>query len=188
MRADSLTQQAHALLRGHVRPGDIVIDATAGNGHDTLLLAELVGDTGHVFAFDNQTQAIESSKNRLAQADLLQRVTCIHHGHESMAQYIPAALRGRTSTIVFNLGYLPGGDKLHITQRESTLTALKQAMDLLMPKGLISIIAYTGHPGGREEAEAIKQWAKGLVNVKTNTTIPPSKDNTAPEWLVITQE
>ena len=141
-----------------------------------------------MFAFDNQAQAIESTKDRLAQTGLLQRVTCIHLGHESMAQYIPTPLHGRISTIVFNLGYLPGGDKSHVTLLESTLAALRQAIDLLMPKGLISIIAYTGHPGGREEAEAIKQWTRGLAKAKTNITIPPSKHNTAPEWMVITRQ
>lgn len=185
MRIDSLTQQAHKLLREHVRPGKFVIDATAGNGHDTELLAELVGESGGVFAFDTQTQAIESTKRRLEQAGLLHRVTCFCQGHEFMAQYVPTLLHSRISTIVFNLGYLPGGDKSYITQQESTLAALEQAMDLLMPNGMISIIAYTGHPGGREEAEAIKQWAKNLTNVKPRVTIPPSQNNNAPEWIVI---
>ena len=185
MRVESLTQQCHKLLREHVRPGDFVIDATAGNGHDTVLLAELVGESGNVFAFDNQIQAIESTKRRLEQDGLLQHVTCIHQGHESMARHIPGSLHGRASTIVFNLGYLPGGDKSQITQQESSLAALRQAIDLLIPKGIITIIAYTGHPGGRKEAEAIKQWAESLADAKTIITIPPSRKNNAPEWIVI---
>ena len=186
MRVDSLTQQTHSLLHEHVRPGDFVIDATAGNGHDTVLLAELVGDSGGAFAFDNQRQAIESTKRHLEQAGLLHRVTCFCEGHEFMGQYIPVPLHGRISTIVFNLGYLPGSDKSHITRQESTLAALSQAMDLLTPNGMISIIAYTGHHGGREEAEGIKQWAESLTNIKIKTTVPLSKNNNAPEWIEVT--
>lgn len=180
-----LTEQAQALMRDHVTSGDIVIDATAGNGHDTLLLAELVGEAGEVFAFDNQADAIESTRSRLAQVGLERRVILLCHGHEQMAQAIPASLHGTLKAVIFNLGYLPGGDKSHTTQKASTLSALTQAFNLLMPGGMLSIMAYTGHPGGRAEAEAIKQWAAALTPVRCEISAPPSKNNNAPEWLVM---
>lgn len=181
----SLTAQAQALLRDHVLPGDIVIDATAGNGHDTLLLAELVGEAGQVFAFDNQADAIESTRSRLVQVGLERRVILLCHGHEQMVQTIPESLHGRLKAVIFNLGYLPGGDKSHTTQTAITLSALTQAFKLLMPGGMLSIMAYTGHPGGRAEAEAIKQWAAALTQASCEISAPPSKNNNAPEWVVI---
>lgn len=181
----SLTAEAQALLQGHVLPGDRVIDATTGNGHDTLWLAEQVGDNGRVFAFDNQQQAIASAGLRLQQAGLSHRVTWLCHGHERMAQYIPGTLHGGIRAVVFNLGYLPGGDKLQITQSTTTLAAAEQAFALLMPGGILSLIAYTGHPGGRAEAEALKQWAATLQQARHEIRVPPSQNNNAPQWLLI---
>lgn len=183
----SLTDKAHSLLRKFVLPGDTVIDATAGNGHDTLLLAERVGEAGRVFAFDNQSQAIASARVRLQQAGLDHRVTWLCHGHERMARHIPALHHGGIRAVVFNLGYLPGGDKSHVTQRSGTLPAVEQALGLLAPGGVLSIIAYTGHAGGRAEAGAVKRWAAALPNADCEITIPPSKNNNAPEWVVITR-
>lgn len=181
----ALTEQAQGLMREHVLPGDIAIDATAGNGHDTLLLAELVGEAGQVFAFDNLANAIESTRSRLIEAGLERRVTLLCHGHEQMLQTIPESLHGKLKAVIFNLGYLPGGDKSHTTQTATTLSALTQAFKLLMPGGMLSIMAYTGHNGGRAEAEAIKQWAAALTPASCEISVPPSKNNNAPEWLVM---
>jgi len=180
-----LTEQAQTLMRKHIVCGDVVIDATAGNGYDTLLLAERVGKTGKVFAFDNQITAIESARARLIQAGLDQQVTWLGHGHEEMAQHISNSLHGRIKAIMFNLGYLPCGAKSHTTQKASTLAALEQACTLLSPGGVLSIVAYTGHPGGRDETEAIKQWAMTCTKARTDITIPESKNNNAPEWVVL---
>lgn len=181
----ALTEQAQALIRDHVTSGDVVIDATAGNGHDTVLLADLVGEAGQVFAFDNQADAIESARSRLVQAGLDRRVILLCHGHEQLVQTIPESLHGKLKAVIFNLGYLPGGDKSHTTQKTSTLSALTQAFKLLMPGGMLSIMAYTGHNGGRAEAEAIKQWAAALTQAQCEISAPPSKNNNAPEWLVM---
>ena len=181
----ALTEQAQTLMQERILPGDIVIDATAGNGHDTLLLAKLVGETGQVFAFDNQEDAIESTQARLTQAELQRRVILLCQGHEQMAQHIPKSLNGKIKAVIFNLGYLPGGDKSHTTQTSSTLLALTQAFELLMPGGMLSIMAYPGHPGGRAEAEALKQWATTLVQARCDISIPPSQNNNATEWLVM---
>lgn len=181
----ALTEQVHAVLRRSIISGDIAIDATAGNGHDTLLLAELVGVEGRVFAFDNQLAAINSAKQRLQHAGLDARVTWLCHNHATMRHYIPASLCGGIASAIFNLGYLPGGDKSRITTSDSTLSALQQALLLLRSGGVISIIAYTGHPGGRQEAEIVKDWVSNLRGVRFKLTIPVSKTGTAPEWLLV---
>ncbi len=182
---NSLTEQVHAMLRNEIKPGDIVIDATAGNGHDTLLLAGLVGQPGCVFAFDNQQKAIDLSRSRLELAGLDACVTCFCRGHENMRKSIPAEFHGKIRAITFNLGYLPGGDKSHVTCPETTLIALEQGFTLLMPGGVLSVIAYTGHPGGRAEAEAVKQWAAALADARVELLIPTSMYNSPPEWLTI---
>ena len=95
----------HAFWRGRLRPGMTCVDATAGRGRDAAVLCELIGEAGHLFAFDIQPEAIESTRERLAGAGLLDRVTLICASHSRMADYVPAA-----DAVVFNLGYLPHGD------------------------------------------------------------------------------
>ncbi len=149
---------SHLLLKEKVRPGDRVADATCGNGHDTLFLARLVGPTGRVWAFDVQQQALAATRQRLTAEGLLDRVEMVHAGHESIVAVVPEQLRA----VVFNLGYLPGGDKSFITLSGTTVAALEGAADLLVPGGILVIVAYTGHPGGLEEAQAVEEWASAL--------------------------
>jgi len=153
-----LTEMAQRHIAAVLGPGEGAIDATAGNGHDTLFLARRVGEKGKVFAFDVQSQALERARKRLAQEDLTGRMTWIHQGHEHMATAIPAPWRQCIRVVMFNLGYLPRGDKRLITRPDTTLVALEQAVCLLSPGGRISIVAYTGHTGGEEETEAVHQW------------------------------
>ena len=122
---------AHSLLRAHIREGDCVMDGTAGNGHDTLLLAQCVGETGSVFAFDIQAAAIEATRARLAEHGLLPHVTLIQDGHQHAAQYIRQPLRAA----VFNFGYLPHGDKNITTLPETSVAAVQAALNLLDTAG-----------------------------------------------------
>ena len=78
-------------LRRFLLPGDIAVDATMGNGHDTQMLCELVGESGHVYAFDVQEQAVANTRARLEEAGLLGRATLFHCGHQEMAQYVPTS-------------------------------------------------------------------------------------------------
>ena len=149
---------SHLLLKEKVRPGDRVADATCGNGHDTVFLAQLVGLTGRVWAFDAQKGAIAATRLRLTAEEVLDRVEMVHAGHESIAAVVPELLRA----VVFNLGYLPGGDKSFITLPGTTVAALEGASNLLVPGGILVIVAYTGHQGGREEAQAVEEWAAAL--------------------------
>jgi predicted methyltransferase len=154
-----LTESAHAEVRSVLRAGEVAIDATAGNGHDTRFLADCVGPTGRVFAFDIQPAALERTAEVVGRsAD----VALLGVDHASMRETIPAEFRGRIGAVMFNLGYRPGGDKRVTTRTESTLTAIVVALELLRPGGVLTIVAYTGHPGGSDEAEAVGKLLAGL--------------------------
>lgn len=183
----SLVQRAHEALEKVVAEGDIVIDATLGNGHDTLFLARCVGDSGHVYGFDIQQQALKSTLECLDDAGTSERVTLYHAGHELIATLLPDALRGAVRAMMFNLGYLPGGDKSRTTTPGTTLAALTAGLEMLSPGGVISVIAYTGHRGGRDEADAVKCWAGTLPRDLFNVRIEVSggEKGDGPEWIFV---
>lgn len=152
---------AHKLVKEIVDEGDIVIDATAGNGHDTLFLAKLVGFGGKVYSFDIQKEAILSTEKKVREENLLKRIILINKGHQHLLEFIKES---NIKAIMFNLGYLPGGDHSLITKPETTLVALESSINLLTKGGIITIVLYTGHPGGEKEAKAIENWVKKLSN------------------------
>ncbi len=158
MMADSFFKNAvylsHVSLQPIIKPGDRVLDATCGNGKDTLFLAGLVGDEGKVFAFDIQQTAIDRTRQLLKKNGMLGRVALIGADHVDLDNY----LQGPIKAAMFNLGYLPGGDHLITTAPASTLTAIDKAMRLLIPGGLISIVAYPGHPMGSLEMEEVREF------------------------------
>lgn len=157
-----LTDSVHEAVGECLHPGETAIDATVGNGHDTLWLARRVGHLGRVYGFDLQESALRATAARLEEEGMAGQVTLLPLGHERMADALPAGLAGRVRAVLFNLGYLPGSDKRCITRPETTLTALDQALSLLAPGGLLSVLAYTGHDGGREEADAVIGWLETL--------------------------
>ena len=140
------------------------IDATAGTGVDTLLLAKAAGKRGQVFSFDIQQDALDRTQERLDKEDpyKLAVVKLILDSHASMKKYIPEAWHGKIQVIMFNLGYLPAGDLSIITEPDSTLTALQSAFDLLTVRGILTIVLYPGHAGGAEEAALVQVWASSL--------------------------
>ena len=156
-----LTQQAQNAVREVVQSGEFTIDATAGNGHDTQFLAELVGAEGHVHAFDIQQLALDNTAKRLADAGL-HNVVLWHRDHAELATIVPKEHQGRVAAIMFNLGYLPGGDKQIITQADSSRRGVAQAAQLLRPGGILTVLAYTGHDGGQSEASLVADVLSGL--------------------------
>lgn len=154
----------------------LAVDATAGNGHDTLFLAQTVGTEGLVVAFDIQPEALEATRLRLADEGLEQRVQLVLAGHEHMEKQLSERLfvsgssseqdaywlHGQAAAVMFNLGFLPGSDKHTTTHPETTLPALNAATHLLAPHGLLSVHMYTGHPGGHEEGQAVLEWGESL--------------------------
>ncbi|MEZ6033636.1 MAG: FAD-dependent oxidoreductase [Planctomycetaceae bacterium] len=154
-RSRSLTQLAHNVVRRIVRPGDTVVDATAGNGNDTQMLATLVGSEGRTIAIDIQPTAIAATSLRLQKSGLHAELFCADHAPE-LERLKSSGIRA--TAVMFNLGYLPGSNHLIVTEGLSTLAAIRSASELLAPGGVITIIAYRGHPGGEAEAVLVEQW------------------------------
>lgn len=158
MHPKRATTIAHELIEATLSSGEVAIDATVGNGHDTLFLAQQVGDQGKVYGFDIQADAIASARKRLTEADLLHRVSLLHESHTEIRQHCVTPV----AVVMFNLGYLPGGDLSQITQSSSTLPALEAALEVLRQGGILTCCCYPGHSGGLEEAEAVLSWAQSL--------------------------
>jgi hypothetical protein len=169
----NLLELARLTVKRALRPGALAVDATAGNGHDTLFLARLVGERGLVLSFESQAAAVESTGKLLLKAGLEKRVRLLHTGHEHMAACLlsmgngPAGEAGRpqnssalVSAAMFNLGFLPGSDKRIITRPATTLSALHGLLPFVRNQGVIAIHCYSGHKGGSEESEAVLAWAE----------------------------
>ena len=187
MKRISLVNAAHDLIRDILRPGDIAVDATLGNGHDSVFLAEQVGPSGHVYGFDIQQAAIDSTHEKLRQNRLSDCLTLIHASHADMDDKIPVQLHGKINVIMFNLGYLPGGDKSIITLTDSTLTALTIAARILANNGIITLLAYPGHQGGDEETDQVEKWCKQLdtKQFEIQTIYSTEHKDSAPRLFVI---
>lgn len=153
------TALAQQFLTQIIQEGDCVIDATTGNGFDSVFLAKCVGESGRVLAFDIQESAIRSAEERVTQEGLSARVTFFLESHEKMGLH---AAPGSVTAVMFNLGYLPGEDHQITTESEGTLHALEVACTLLKTTGVLSVVCYPGHPAGAIEAEAVEEWMKTL--------------------------
>ncbi|MGZ8223475.1 MAG: class I SAM-dependent methyltransferase [Methylobacter sp.] len=187
MKRISLVNTAHDLIRDILRPDDIAIDATVGNGHDTLFLAEQVGPSGQVYGFDIQQAAIDSTLEKFRQTPLSACLTLIHASHAEMSDKIPAHHHGKIRVIMFNLGYLPGGDKSIITLADSTLTALTTASRILAVNGIITLLAYPGHQGGDIETDHVKNWCERLdeEQFEVSTIYSTAHKDSAPRLFII---
>lgn len=152
------------LMEAKVGVGHRVVDATLGKGNDTLTLARLVGEEGKVYGFDIQDLALEKTEKKLREANLHPRVKLIKDGHENIDSYVNEEI----DFIIYNLGYLPGGDKELITREDTTVISIKKALKLLKPNGLLVIAAYIGHRGGLEENQAVFTLLKNLDQKQYN--------------------
>ncbi len=168
MKLDKVLPFARRLLKIAVGDGDIAVDATIGNGHDTAFLAELVGQKGKVYGFDIQVEAIESTKSRLQDNGLTDNAVLFHTGHEHILASIPTDHFGKISGAIFNLGYLPGGDKSIVTRSATTISALNQLLEIMAPEGIIILVVYHGHQDGDHERDALLQYVKELDQKKAH--------------------
>lgn len=159
MKNYQITEWCHHFIREHVKAGDICIDATAGNGNDTQLLCELVGEHGKVFAFDIQEQAVQHTKEKLAKSNLSNRAEVLLDSHVNMRNYVA---EDSVSCIVFNFGYLPGGDHRLATRKESSIQAIHEGLKILKKGGMMSLCIYSGGDSGFEERDAILEELKNL--------------------------
>ena len=165
MKRLSPVEVARRFVASHIVAGDHCIDATLGNGHDTLFLAQGVGNSGKVLGFDVQSSAVESARHRIREAGLSDRVDFRNQGHETMVSVIKSISWSGVKLIMFNLGYLPGSDKSVITTTSTTIMALDASINVLAADGAISIVAYRGHVGGAEEYDAVINWVNRLSHV-----------------------
>lgn len=155
---NKITEVNKIFLDRIIQKGDVVVDATMGNGYDTIYLANLVGSEGRVYSFDVQEEAIKSTSKKVDRDSLQDRVKLILDGHENIDKYI----NEEVSCVVFNLGYLPRAKHCIITKPETTLTAIQKSLNLLKPHGIISIAMYTGHEGGMEEKDEVCNYLNSL--------------------------
>ena len=158
MKLERVIQYAQTLLRMSIEQGDIAVDATAGNGHDTVFLAELVGPTGYVYAFDVQKEAVDSTLLRVLDYAYEDRVRVLNRGHETVDEFIDKEIGGA----IFNLGYLPGSDHSIVTKPNTTVEAINKMIKLLKVGGMIVLVVYHGHEGGKEERDQVLRFVSEL--------------------------
>ncbi len=185
-KALNQTQLAHLLIAEFLDPTDTAIDATCGNGQDTLFLAEHL-PYGKVIAFDIQEKALERTLEKLTEAHLKSRAQLCHASHAQFPEWIqPHTI----DLFVYNLGYLPGADKKLSTQSATTLQSLTHALTLLAPDGAISLMLYPGHSEGEKEAQDVLNWASQLPSNKYQVNYMKLQNRKlAPEllWIKKTQ-
>lgn len=140
-----------------LKPGSSAIDATAGNGNDTIFMSELVTETGRVYSFEIQAEAIQNTERKLTQHNI-RNVQLINDGHQYMDKYIEEPV----DAVMFNLGYMPKGNHKIVTMPDTSVKACVKALDLLKAGGIITIVCYTGHVGGIEEQNALEELLSKL--------------------------
>ncbi|WP_422486717.1 tRNA (mnm(5)s(2)U34)-methyltransferase [Gudongella sp. DL1XJH-153] len=163
-RLNNATQLVETLMKSFVVEGQTCLDATAGNGMDTVTLANLVGDCGLVYSFDIQKEAIKNTEELLIRKNLRHRVNLIEDSHVDIQEYIGHKI----DFVVYNLGYLPGGDKAIRTDSSTTSKSIKNALEIMAPGAIMLITSYRGHEGGLLEYEAVKKITEGLDQKKYN--------------------
>ncbi len=151
---------SHEYIKENVKAGDTVIDATAGKGRDTLLLAKLVGDEGKVFAFDIQKEALDWTE-RLIRENGIKNVALIHDSHHNVKSYVKSA-----RAIIFNLGFLPGSDHKIFSHPDTTIKALEAALDIIEEDGFVTVCSYYGGDTGFEEKDALIEYLSHLDQMK----------------------
>ena len=153
----TMTDWIHRVLDEYIKEGDCCIDATMGKGGDTYYLCSKTGESGKVYAFDVQADALRQTREKLDKHKM--NAELILDGHEHMKEYVKEMA---VSCIMFNLGYLPGGDHSLATRSETSIQALEQSLTLLKKGGLLSLCIYSGGDSGFEERDALLTWLKKL--------------------------
>lgn len=156
------TELALYMCEKYVEEDGIAVDCTCGRGKDTLWLAQRCKK---VYAFDIQQEALESTRQLLRDNDIEfsceesdAKVALINDSHAHIKKYVHVP----PCVIIFNLGFLPGGDKSITTRSRSTIEALNFALELLKVGGLLCITVYPGHEEGKEEKDDVLKWARAL--------------------------
>lgn len=178
---DLLDLQKHFIL-SHLKEGDVAVDFTMGNGHDTEFLSKTVGEYGHVFAFDVQEAALASTSDNLKKANCPNNYTLILDSHHNVKKYVDVPIKAG----MFNLGYLPGSDKTVTTMRSTTLPVIEAAIDLMDKDAIILVAVYPGHKEGEEEGKLICEYLSTLSRYKVCATkINILNSPTSPFFIII---
>ena len=152
----------HFILQ-HLSEGDVAVDFTMGNGNDTLFLSKAVGETGRVYAFDIQEEALTSTRARLESEGAPENYTLICASHHRVREFVKEPIKAG----MFNLGYLPGSGKKGVTtMRETTMPAVEEAIDLLAPDGVLIVAVYPGHEEGALEGDMLREYFKTTSRFK----------------------
>lgn len=155
---------SHWILNNYLENNKVLIDATCGNGKDTLFLADKLDNDGKLYAFDIQEKAIKNTKSIIEENNYNIQIDYINDGHENIDNYVDEEIDG----IIYNLGFLPGSDKDIKTKKDTTIESLKKSLDFLVEGGLIVVVIYSEHEGGREEKEAVLNFSEKLDYKKYN--------------------
>ncbi len=145
---------AHKIIKDKVSSNEICVDMTIGNGNDTLFMAKIAK---FVYGFDIQQKAIDNT-SKLLNENNLSNFQLFLSSHENVDKLI----KEKVKAFIFNLGYLPTGDKSITTNYESTINAINNALNILDIKGVIVIVVYTGHESGKIEEEKLNEYIKTL--------------------------
>lgn len=159
MDSFSALEIINRVIDENVKEGDLCIDATAGRGNDTLHLCRLVGDSGHVTAFDIQQDAVDSTKALLEKHGMASRADVLLKSHSEMGVLFE---KESVSLIAFNFGWLPKGDHTINTRKETSIAAIEQGLKLLKPGGIMTLIIYYGRDTGFEERDALLEYLPTL--------------------------
>lgn len=177
----------HKIIAGKVQPGDICIDATAGRGNDTLFLAGLVGESGHVTAFDIQQDAVDSTRALLEEHGMSDRADVLLKSHSEMDE---VCREGTVSCITFNFGWLPKGDHNIFTNKSTSIPAIEKGLKLLKSGGLMTLIIYYGRETGFEERDALLEYLPTIDNSKYTVIEMPfvNRTNCPPIPIIILKD
>ena len=171
----------HFILE-HLGEGDVAVDFTMGNGGDTLFLSKTVGEKGRVYAFDIQQEALDSTRAYLESNCAPENYTLICASHHRVKEFVDGPIKAG----MFNLGYLPGGDKSITTMRATTLPAIEAAIDLLGKDAILLIAVYPGHPEGDAEGKEITEYLSTLSRFKVCCTkVQIVNSATSPYFMMI---
>ncbi len=155
----TVTEWNHRMLEGLISEGSFCIDATAGTGRDTLYLSQCAGEGGKVLAFDIQQTALDMTRQRLEQAQAPENTRLLLDSHTHMDRYVQ---KGTADAILFNFGYLPGGDHSLATTPDTSLEAVEKGLELLKAGGVMSLCVYSGGDTGFAERDALLEFTARL--------------------------
>lgn len=161
LRVPDLTavQLVHRLLSGMLTPGGLYLDATCGNGHDTLFLCRLAGPKGRVIGLDIQSAAVRATNALLAQNGMEAIGRAVEADHSGLARFAPP---GSADCVMFNFGWLPGASHEVHSQADNSPRALQAGLDALKPGGVLSAILYSGKVIGDSEKRAALEFFRAL--------------------------